>query len=132
MTMHYFNRLQNMCERHVIISPNISRQNLEHILSESKVFFHTAEETFGISVIEGMASGCIPIVPNNSAHPETVPIPELRYTPDNIDDAVNHLNHALRGDYDCRIDGLKKHIEQFDVKQFKSEVIKLVEKNNLD
>jgi glycosyltransferase involved in cell wall biosynthesis len=127
MTMPYFNRLQEMCEKHVIISPNISRNNLEHILSESKVFFHTAPETFGISVVEGIASGCIPIVPDNSAHNETVPMDELRYTPDVIDDAVNHINNALHSNYDHRIDALLKHIDKFDIKKFDEEIVKLFE-----
>jgi glycosyltransferase involved in cell wall biosynthesis len=126
-TMPYFNKLQEMCAEHVVISPNISRQNLEHILSESKVFFHSAVETFGISVVEGIASGCIPIAPDNSAHPETIPIPELRYKPDNIDDAVNHINNAMLGNFDHRIDALLKHIVKFDTSTFKDEVVKLVE-----
>lgn len=125
MTMPYFNKLQKMCEKHVIISPNISRQNLEHILAESKVFFHTAPETFGISVVEGAASGCIPIVPDNSAHSETIPVDEMRYTPNDLDDAVNHVNNALNGNYDHRLDGLKKHIKKFDVEKFNEEIVKL-------
>lgn len=126
MTMGYFNRLQDLCAEHVIISPNISRSNLKHILADSKVFFHTASETFGISVVEGVASGCIPIVPDNSAHSETIPIDELRYTPDDIDSAVDHINNAMNCNYDHRIDGLMKHIEKFDTEKFNEEIVKLI------
>jgi len=126
MTMPYFNKLQDKCASHVIISPNISRQNLEHILSESKVFFHSAIETFGISVIEGIASGCIPIVPDNSAHPETVPYGQLRYVPDNIDDAVSHINDAIDGKFDDTLDNLYQHITKFDTSTFKDEISRVV------
>ena len=32
-----------------------------------------------MAVVKVVAAGCVPVVPDNSAHPETVPFAELRY-----------------------------------------------------
>ena len=122
----YYNKLKAMCESHVIIVANGSRVQLKELLAQSKIYFHTAEETFGISVVESIASGCIPIVPNNSAHPETVPPEELRYTQNNIDSAVSKLYNAVAGNYDHRIDYLKKHVTQFNPEIFEQKILELV------
>ena len=63
----------------VAFHPNLDRRRLEGILASARVYLHSCTEDFGISVVEGIAAGCVPIVPNNSAHPETVPFGELRY-----------------------------------------------------
>ncbi len=122
----YYNKLKSMAEPHVMIVANGSREQLKELLAQSKIYFHTAEETFGISVVESIASGCIPIVPNNSAHPETVPPKELRYTPNDIDSAVSKLCNAVSGNYDHRIDALTKHIHQFNSKVFEEKILELV------
>jgi len=122
----YYEKLQKMCKSHVRIKANGSRQELKEILAESKVYLHTAEETFGISVIEAIASGCIPIIPNNSAHLETVCFDELRYVPNNQDDAVSKLTCALKGIYDDMLDRLKEHIKMFDVNYFQKSLSELV------
>ena len=127
MTMRYFNKLQEMCKSHIRISPNISRDNLKEILAESKIFFHTGEETFGISVVEGIASGCVPIVPDNTAHRETVPFEELRYEPDNVKDALDKLKNAWC--YNHTLEPLYSNVLQFDKKYFKQRLLKIVEES---
>lgn len=117
----YFNKLQSIAEPHVRFMRG-DRNQLRQLLSISKVYFSTSEETFGISTVESMASGCIPIVPNNTAHSETVPIDELRYTPNDMDSATTKLRNALNGNFDCRLDGLYKHIQNFDVEKFNEKV----------
>ena len=43
------------------------------LLAKCKYVISTAnQETFGIGIVEGMALGCIPIVPNKLSYPETV------------------------------------------------------------
>ena len=65
--------------RYVKLLPNISRQRLRKILTTAKIYLHTAEaEGFGISIIEAMSSGCIPIVHDSGGPPEFVPKP-FRY-----------------------------------------------------
>ena len=78
--------------KNVTLLKNIPRNKLVSILNRAKVYFHCSRETFGISIIEGIAAGCIPIVPDNSAHKETVPFEELRYRENDANDAKNKIN----------------------------------------
>jgi alpha-1,2-mannosyltransferase len=61
------------------IMTNVTRERLRSILLNSKVFLHTSvNEHFGISIVEAMASGCIPVVHDSGGPREFVP-PNQRY-----------------------------------------------------
>ena len=106
---------------------NIPRNEVIQNLKNSKVYFHSSPETFGISIIEGIAANCIPIVPDNSAHRETVPYEQLRYVPDDVVDATEKLTDALSGKFDNLLDSLKESIMQFDKENFKKKFGKYLE-----
>ena len=107
----YYNKLSSNSRSAFHI--NEERKQIIFALASAKVYFHSAVETFGISVVEAMLSGCIPIVPNNSAHLETVPFNELRYIPDSLDDALDKVNNALAGKYDYLLPDIKTHARNF-------------------
>ncbi len=106
---------------------NINRDSVLNHLQKSKVYFHTSEETFGISVVESIAAGCIPIVPDNSAHKETVPFEELRYSENNSTDAKNKLERAINGDFDSTIKQLQDSIKKFSKEKFQQSFLDLIE-----
>ncbi|MCR3906937.1 MAG: glycosyltransferase [Tenericutes bacterium] len=63
----------------VKLYPNISRSELKTILETAKIYLHTKiGEHFGISIVEGMAMGCVPIVHASGGTKEFVPN-HLRY-----------------------------------------------------
>lgn len=74
------NRIHELgVERRVKLMPNISRASLKKLLCESKVYLHAAEnEPFGVSIVEAMSSGCIPVVHDSGGPKEFVP-KHLRY-----------------------------------------------------
>jgi len=117
-------------ESKVKLLKNLDRNELVDYLITSKVYFHCSNETFGISVVESIAAGCIPIVPNTSAHKETVPIQELRYKEDDLDDAKTKIDAALRGDFDKYLPELKEHVKDFSKENFQKSLIDLIDKNN--
>ena len=82
------------------------------------------KETFGISVVEAIAAGCIPIVPDNSAHCETVPFSELRYK--NEKDAKEKISDAINGKFDYFIPRLQEHIQQFSEKNFQDKILGII------
>ena len=58
----------------VRIITNVSRNNLKQMLDRSKIFLHTSiGEHFGVSIVEAMARGCIPVVHDSGGPRETVP-----------------------------------------------------------
>lgn len=103
----------NLVEFHV----NESQKEAKRILTTSKVFLHTADgEPFGISIVEAIAAGCVPIVRNAGGASEIVPYEELRF--DTLAEAEEKIRMALNGDYDNLLTKLRDHIRRFDRVEF--------------
>lgn len=65
---------RNKVSDRVEVMTDVSRGDLQSILRKSKVFLHlTHGEHFGVSIVEAMASGCIPVVHNSGGPREFVP-----------------------------------------------------------
>lgn len=53
-----------------------SRENYDHLLNQADMVVSTALHDFqGLSMLEAMASGCVPLAPDRLAYPEYVPDP---------------------------------------------------------
>ncbi len=133
----YFDKLESKIkkldsESKIKLLKNIGRNVLITYLNNTKVYFHCSSETFGISVVESIAAGCIPIVPDNSAHKETVPFEELRYSENNSTDAKNKLERAINGEFERYLPSLKEHITKFDSSAFQEKMIRCIEKSIAD
>jgi len=129
--MFYFNNLlkkSKMPGSKIILLKNIPREEVLKNFSEAKIYFHPSAETFGITVMESIAAGCIPIVPDNSAHKETVPFSELRYSPDDIEDARSKVRKALSGEYDQFLSPLQSSLPQFSIPNFKKSFLEYLDK----
>lgn len=93
-----FNSLENLIKKlgvaeKVKIIPNISRPRLNDLLLTCKVYLHTKiNEHFGISIIEAMSSGCIPIV-HNSGGPKEFVSKNLRF--ETIEEAAKKIDTAI-------------------------------------
>jgi glycosyltransferase involved in cell wall biosynthesis len=84
---------RNGVDDRVEINTNVPRDKLQDLLRTSKVFLHPAiGEHFGVSTVEAMASGCIPVVHNSGGPIEFVPS-SLRF--DNLEEAANKLEKAV-------------------------------------
>jgi glycosyltransferase involved in cell wall biosynthesis len=76
----YFKRLQQMIQIYslsqtVNLTPNASNQELIDSMSKSIVYLHTMiGEHFGVSIVEAMAAGLVPVVPAYGGCSEIVPI----------------------------------------------------------
>ena len=129
----YFEQLKEMSQNHthVHLLLNISRERLEDKLNSAKVYFSTSKETFGVSVVESIMAGCIPIVPDNTANIETVPIPELRYPEDDIGMARKKIKCAISGEYDKYLPKLQEHVKQFTPDNFIKNISQYI-KNYVD
>lgn len=128
----YYHHLLNISrdKKKIELFCNSERSLIESSINSSKVYFQSSEETFGISVVESIAAGCIPIVPDNSANKETVPISDLRYKTDDLEDASDHVKRALNGDFDKYLIELKEHIKKFSEEEFSKKIIQYIENLN--
>jgi len=62
-----------------LLKPHLSKERYYNLLVNSEVVFAPSrQETFGYGVVEGMACGCIPVVPNGLSFTDYVPA-ECRY-----------------------------------------------------
>jgi len=70
----------------------LPREDYEVALMEADIVLSTALHEFqGLSVLEAMSAGCVPVVPNRLAYKETVPL-DGRYESD-VDDPAREAEH---------------------------------------
>lgn len=75
----YYQQMKNMIadydlSDYVSLRTNISFSRLIQLMQLAKVYFHPRiDEHFGISIVEAMASGLVPVVSNIGGHTEFVP-----------------------------------------------------------
>jgi glycosyltransferase involved in cell wall biosynthesis len=90
----YFKMLQNMIETYgltqtVTLTPNASNEELIDAMSSSMMYFHTMiGEHFGVSIVEAMAAGLVPIVPSYGGCSEIVP---SGYQYRTLEEAAQHI-----------------------------------------
>jgi glycosyltransferase involved in cell wall biosynthesis len=111
----------------VKILANQPIENLRQLLWSSKVFLHTAEsEPFGLSIVEAIAAGNIPVIRRLGGAAEIVPFSELTFT--SPEEAREIVEKALVGDYDHYVPRLLEHIAKFDESVFCSVFTSAVER----
>src|SRR5918911_1613961 len=112
----YFNYLDKMIQDYglkdkITLIPNATNEEIIDAMSESMVYLHTMYgEHFGVSIIEAMAAGLMPIIPSYGGCSEIVP-PEYQYT--TLKDAASCISRNI-DEYDN-----KKRTYVYDIaKQF--------------
>lgn len=103
---------------------NAAPGTIDSVLGGSRVYLHASKETFGIAVVEAIAAGCVPVVPDNSAHPETVPFGELRYGSE--EEAADKVLAALDGRYDGLLAPLQDHVRRFSEGAFQEGMAEII------
>jgi alpha-1,2-mannosyltransferase len=94
----YFKMLKKMVrdrglDGRISIQPNATNQELMHAMSDSSVYLHTmVGEHFGVSIIEAMAAGLVPIVPSYGGCSEIVP---SDYQYDTIEEAAARIEKNI-------------------------------------
>lgn len=114
----YYASLMAMTENYrlsdyVTFLPSVHFRELRQLLQKAKAYFHPMQgEPFGISVVEAMAAGTIPIVPNIGGMTEFVP-KEYHFTL--IEEAADKIQAAMNAP-----DSERKRISAF-AKAFSTE-----------
>lgn len=80
----YFNSIKEYVETNkltnVKLLANLSFEEVQQRLRKASFFLHcNINEPFGITSVEGLLAGCLPIVHNSGGQKEVVPVEELRF-----------------------------------------------------
>ena len=110
----------------VRLIPSASFREMRNRLWNTKVYLHARIEDFGISVVESIAAGCVPVVPDAGGIKETVPVSDLRYTPNDLNAMQEKVEKALAGEYDHHMPLLQKHVERYDISVFQKSFLDFV------
>jgi len=104
----------------------ISEKEVEKILSQAKVYCQLSmRESFGLSVLEALKYGAIPVVTKAGSLPEVVGDVGFLTEYDNIELTVNAIEKALIKGSPAKV--RKRAIEYFDIKFRERELVKLIE-----
>ena len=105
----------------VQLCPDLPFGDVQTILGASRYFLHTLmAEPFGLTAVQAIAAGCLPIVHDSGGQRETVPLPELRYQDDEeIPVMLRALEAVSEGDRQAKVRFLQGHIRaRFDADVF--------------
>jgi glycosyltransferase involved in cell wall biosynthesis len=128
----YYSYLRQMVQDqdlsdYVTFHVNVSFNKLLSLMSKSKVYFHPLPgEPFGISTVEAMSAGLIPVVPDLGGHTEFVP---LRYQFCNFIEAMESVAVAMDASFSERIrisDSVKRFSTSNYIRRFQLIVKKLL------
>ena len=118
-------RVRRAASGEMRLHANVGQEVLEQIVGGARAYLHASKETFGIAVAEAIAAGCVPVVPDNSAHPETVPFAELRYGTE--EEAARIVREALDGRHDHLLPALRDHVQKFSEEAFQDMMLGIIE-----
>lgn len=112
-------RVQN-----VYLYPDASFQEMQGLMQKCGIFLHTLiNEPFGITAVQAIAAGCIPIVHNSGGQKETVCEPFLRYdTLEQVPEIVRTLQQWEPSQIDELLGSLQDHVQQFDTAVFQQKM----------
>jgi alpha-1,2-mannosyltransferase len=95
---HYYQSIKKMVAAmnlmdKVTLIPNATFEQIQTAMSESRVYLHTMTgDHFGLSIVEAMAGGLVPVVPSFGGCSEIV---EPRYHYESLEDAARCILHNM-------------------------------------
>lgn len=121
------------CERYVAkkqitnvtLYPNLTSKEIKIKLQQSKFFLHNLRnEPFGISTVEAIAAGCIPLVHNSGGQKEIVPFEQLLFEDKN--EAVKKLTNLQNQNLGSISRKLQNIVSQYDASIFRKKMKRIL------
>ena len=102
-------------EDYVTLETNVCLNNLLSVMGEAKVYFHpVVGEHFGISIVEAMAAGLVPIVSNVGGPTEFVP---KKYHFHTFEEALKIISTAFNTAYTERVQ-ISNSVSKFSISNY--------------
>jgi len=112
-------------EEKIVLCPNISHKEKLRILSRSKVFLNPARgEHFGMAIVEAMAAGCIPVVPDSGGPKEFVP---RRWRYKDTEEAADKIRQAFDLWSRAEAEKISKITDRFDEVHYQRRVLDIID-----
>jgi glycosyltransferase involved in cell wall biosynthesis len=122
----YYNKIVASKPDNVDLNVNVTRNNISVLLGKAKIYLNSSiNETFGISVVEAMAAGCIPIAYNKGGPKESMGSYGFLYN--NVEECVKAIDEALQSEINPH--DIAEHAKIFSADNFKKNFIATIEKN---
>jgi glycosyltransferase involved in cell wall biosynthesis len=98
----------------IYLHPNASHSKMTDILNRSRYFIHTLiNEPFGITAVQAVAAGCLPLVHASGGQREVIPYPELQYKKlEEIPELILKLERLSNEAFDDLYISLYQHVSQ--------------------
>jgi len=123
----YFIELKTKKSENVELYFNVSEETKLRLLSVSKVYFNPTPyiEGFGISVVEGMSAGLIPVTRNKGGVIDFVP---KEYMFNEINEAVSKIDYGIKNwnFYSMRM--MKELADRFSLENYEKNLLYIVNK----
>jgi len=137
LSMQYFSKIKDMiCRnklRNVTLMPNLSFEGKLKVLSRAKVYLHTMiNEHFGISIVEGMAAGLVPVTHMSGGAWEDILDRKQGvhgYAFRNVNEAAEYIRNLVF-DEELRENIVKNNLSyvwKFSSEMFKEKIVRIVE-----
>jgi len=126
----YYRRLLSNKPPNVTILTNLSREKLRRLLAISKVYFNPhSTETFGRAIVEGMASGCVPVVPDSGSIPE-IATNKCGYRYHSLEEATDYVKEVITDNMVEKAKSIKavERSKLFTPEMFKLRIIRALKK----
>jgi len=130
----YLEMLNNLIDKYdlkdnIKIKPDVSFKELQKLVQKSSIYIHpTLNEPFGISIVEAMSAGLIPITPNIGGEAEFVP---LNYQYQSIEHATEIIAQVItnksQNDLDNEREKISNSINNFSKQKYKEKLRKVIE-----
>jgi glycosyltransferase involved in cell wall biosynthesis len=122
----YFDKIAALKPDNVTLIADMSRGDVSVLLGKAKVYLHSmVGEHFGISVVEAMAAGCIPVVHDSGGPKEVIGGYGFLYS--TVEECVRVIGEALRSDVDSG--DVVERVKMFSSDNFKKNFVTVLEKN---
>ena len=110
------------------VKVGISFEHLLELMRKSKVYLHPlAGEPFGISIVEAMSAGLIPVVPDEGGYTEFVPEYYQFHTHQQAADIIGKILIASDNNMQAERTQLSESVSKFSTESYKAGLRKVIE-----